>query len=232
MQAFFDYLSTFNLFYLFLLFLIENVCIAAAAVLIGFAFDGLLKEMKQLIGAEELYWACSTVFFNTLVTLAGYLLFKYGYITFDLELSVIQILFDFIVLLAAMDFLMYIFHWAIHKLKFIYTYHDLHHRYSTPTAISLFVLHPVEVLGFGTLWLFLLFLIDFSIYAVILYLVFNVIMGIIGHLRKEFVPAYIKKHVVFQWLANTGFHVDHHQHEHLNFGFYTKVWDRMFGTLK
>ena len=74
--------------------------------------------------------------------------------------------------------------------------------------------------------------IDFSIYATIFYLMFNVAMGMIGHLRKEIIPERIKTHVIFQWIANTGFHVDHHQDENYNFGFYTKVWDRIFGTLK
>lgn len=232
MQEFFEYLDTLHLLSLFLLFLVENAVIAVAAVLLGFAFDGLLKEMQQMITKQEFYWACSTIFFNTVITLGGYLLFQQGYIVFHLDFDAVEILIDFVILIFAMDLLMYVFHWAIHKLRFIYHYHDLHHRYNTPTAISLFVLHPVEVLGFGTLWLSLLFAIHFSIYAVILYLIVNVAMGIIGHLRNEIVPSALKNNLFFQWLANTGFHVDHHQHEEYNFGFYTKVWDRMFGTLK
>ena len=232
MLTFFEYLNSLHLISLFLLFLAENLIIAVSAVVLGFAFDGLLPEMKRLITRGEVYWAFSTVFFNTLITLAGYMLFQQEYIIFHLDFDVFEILVDLAVLVLAMDLLMYVFHWAIHKISFIYRYHDLHHQYNTPTAISLFVLHPVEVLGFGSLWLFLLFVIDFSIYAVILYLIFNVLMGIIGHLRKEIVPATVKNNVLFQWLANTGFHVDHHQHEERNFGFYTKVWDRMFGTLK
>ena len=232
MQALFEYLNTLHLLSLFLLFLVENAAIAVAAVVLGFSVDGLLPEMKQLISRQEIYWAGSTIFFNTLITLIGYKLFQYGFVVFHLNVDAVEILIDFVVLILAMDLLMYVFHWAIHKLHFIYTYHDLHHRYNTPTAISLFVLHPVEVLGFGALWLSLLLVIHFSIYAVILYLIVNVAMGIIGHLRKEIVPAALKNNIFLQWLANTGFHVDHHQHEEHNFGFYTKLWDRMFGTLK
>ena len=51
-------------------------------------------------------------------------------------------------------------------------------------------------------------------------------------MTEEIIPAVMKEHFIFQWLANTGFHVDHHQHEASNFGFYTKFWDRIFGTLK
>jgi len=232
MQSIFDYLTTCTLPVLFLLFLIENSIIASLAIFIGFTLDGLLSEMKKLITKREIYWTYSTIFFNTLITLAGYKLFQYGFIVFHLQYVFIETVIDFIILVLAMDFLMYVFHWAIHKLSIIYKYHDLHHVYNTPTAISLFVLHPVEVIGFGTLWLILLMTIDFSIYATIFYLMFNVAMGMIGHLRKEIIPERIKTHVIFQWIANTGFHVDHHQDENYNFGFYTKVWDRIFGTLK
>lgn len=232
MQAFFEYLNTCSLAFLFLLFLLENIIIAFVAILIGFSLDGLLFKMKQIITKEEIYWACSTVFFNTFVTLAGYKLFQHGMIIFHLEFSFWEILVDFVVLILAMDFLMYIFHLIIHKLSIVYKYHDLHHRYNAPTAISLFVLHPVEVIGFGLLWLCLLAIGGFSIYATMLYLVFNVAMGIIGHLRKEIIPAIMKEHFIFQWLANTGFHVDHHQYENYNFGFYTKLWDRIFRTLR
>ena len=50
---------------------------------------------------------------------------------------------------------MYVFHWAIHKLSFIYKYHDLHQQYNKQTTIALFIIHPIEVMGFGVLWLFL-----------------------------------------------------------------------------
>jgi lathosterol oxidase len=227
-----DYLSALHPVTLFLLFLAENILIAAISILLGFMLDGLLTTFKDEITLKEIGWTCSTIFFNTLVTLAGYKLFQHGVIIFHLNFSGTELLADFLLLIVAMDFMMYVFHWAIHKLHALYRYHDLHHQYNNPTAVSLFVLHPVEVLGFGGLWLCLLTAIDFSIYAITLYLMFNVAMGIIGHLRKEFIPASLKNHTFFQWLANTGFHVDHHQYQQYNFGFYTKVWDHIFGTLK
>jgi len=204
MEAFFEYLNSLSLISLFLLFLLENISLAVIAVTLGFVFDDLVKEMMRLITKQEIYWACSTIFFNTVVTVTGYLLFKYGFIVFHLDFDLIEILVDLVVLTLAMPHLglwhternlLSLFHWAVRKLSFLYTYHDLHHHYSTPTAISLFVLHPIEVLGFGALWLFLLNGIDFSIYAVMLYLTFNVAMGIIGHLRKEFVPVALKNNV-------------------------------------
>lgn len=202
------------------------------ALLLGFAHDGLLREMGRITTRQEIYWTYSTIFFNTLITLVGFVLYKQHVIIFNIEFDFLKMFIDFVVLILILDLLMYVFHWATHKLQFIYRYYDLHHRYNTPTAISLFVLHPFEVMGFGMLWFSLLIIIHFSIYAVILYLMFNLAMGIIGQLRKEFVLVALKNNVLLQWFANTSFHVDHHQHEHTNFGFYTTFWDRLFRTLK
>ena len=198
----------------------------------GFWVDGLLLVIQKKISNKEILWTCSTILFNSIITLIGYELFVYKIVVFDFEFSILKILVDFVILVLAMDFLMYLFHWAIHKLSFIYRYHDLHHVYNEPTAISLFVLHPLEVFGFGSLWLIVISCMNFSIYATIIYLIFNVVMGIIGHLTHEAVPGFIANNKYFQWFANTSFHVDHHQDESYNFGFYTKLWDRIFGTLK
>lgn len=215
---------------LFLFFLLENGLIAIIGVVLGFWADGSLKEMRQKVSIQEILWTFSTIFFNSVVTLAGYELFKHKIVVFDFEIRPLHMLLDFLLLIVLMDLCMYLFHRLIHNLSFIYKYHDLHHYYNKPTAISLFVLHPIEVLGFGGLWLALISLFEFSFWATMVYLVFNVIMGLIGHLEKEFVPKILKQHPYLQWLATTSFHRDHHMQEKHNFGFYTSIWDRLFGT--
>ena len=232
MYIVFDYLNSLSLFAVFLLCLIENIFIAFSAIFIGFAVDGLLKQMKQLVSIKELYWGLSTIFLNTVVTFTGYLLYKYNFIQFELGFTISDFVVDFILLFIAMDFFIYVFHYIAHKILFLNQFHELHHEYDSPTAFSLFVLHPIEVMGFGSIWLMLLYLGEFSFYAIMAYLILNVMMGMIGHLRKEFIPDFLKNNTMFKWIANTGFHVEHHQNDVHNYGFYTKVWDRIFGTLK
>jgi sterol desaturase/sphingolipid hydroxylase (fatty acid hydroxylase superfamily) len=36
---------------------------------------------------------------------------------------------------------------------------------------------------------------------------------------------------VFRWIATPALHVGHHWDPGRNFGFYTTLWDRLFGTL-
>jgi len=64
MQVFFEYLNTLNIVGHFLLFLIENVAIAIAAILIGFPLDGLLKEMKSLITVKRNVLSLFNQFFS------------------------------------------------------------------------------------------------------------------------------------------------------------------------
>lgn len=215
---------------LFLLFYVENGLIAIVGITIGFWVDGNFKTMLGKISKTEVLWTLSTVFFNSIVTLAGYELFKHQVVIFDFELRPLNAIIDFILLVASMDLLMYLFHLVIHRISFVYKYHDLHHHYDKPTPISLFVLHPVEVLGFGILWLILISTLSFSFVATIIYLIFNVVMGLIGHLEKEFIPDVIKHNKYLKWFATTSFHRDHHTDEGCNYGFYTSIWDRLFGT--
>jgi sterol desaturase/sphingolipid hydroxylase (fatty acid hydroxylase superfamily) len=56
----------------------------------------------------------------------------------------------------------------------------------------------------------------------------NLIWGTIGHLNREFFPASFD-HL---FIGTTRFHNQHHLDESKNFGFYTSIWDRVFGTYK
>lgn len=131
-----------------------------------------------------------------------------------------------------MDLAMYVFHYAIHH-SFIYNaIHKLHHQYHNPSPIDLYVLHPIETLGFGSLWLIIINLYTFNFTAVIIYLAANVLFGIIGHLGFEPLPARIQNMLPFKFLGTSTFHHNHHTDVQHNFGFYTIIWDRLFGTYK
>lgn len=227
-----SYMTSLSIPQLFLLFLLENGILIIGSVLVGFAFDKTIPQIKEKITGKEIFWTCSTLFLNTLITLAGFLLYKYEIIHFSFDDSIFQILLDTFLLVMAMDFLMFIFHYSIHKISFIKKVHDLHHEYENPTAITLYVLHPLEVIGFGSLWLFLLVIHDTSIISVFVYLSLNIVMGMIGHLELEFIPKAWSKNVITKWIANTTFHNDHHKDSSCNYGFYTSFWDLLFKTLK
>lgn len=208
-----------------LIFFIENVMITCAVLLTGRYF------YKGGYTAREWGICFITNVLNTVVTYVGFWLFSKGWIVIGLETSW-QILVDFIFLFVAMDLLMYVFHIIIHKTFLYKAVHQLHHGAIDPRPIDLFVLHPVETIGFGSLWLSLLMVYGFNIYAIIIYLVVNVIFGLAGHLGIEPLPEKLRQWPVIKYLGTSTFHHDHHQDLQHNFGFYTSIWDRLFNTYR
>ncbi|MBZ0188133.1 MAG: sterol desaturase family protein [Candidatus Obscuribacterales bacterium] len=90
----------------------------------------------------KVWLSISCVFFNTPVAVAGWLMWRQGIIVIkpDIGLSCIV---DVGALVLLMDFLMYVTHRIVHK---------THHKFELTRPLSLFVISPLEVFGFGFLY--------------------------------------------------------------------------------
>jgi len=188
----------------------------------------LLQEQNHPVTQSDAYLSFLTVVCNSFVMLLGAFLWKNNWITIDLQPSVGSVFLETIALIFLMDLLMYFFHYAAH-LPFVYKIlHGKHHEHVSTNFLSLFVLHPFETIGFGLMILALLMSYDFSIISIVLYLSINLIWGTIGHLNREFFPASFDR----LFIGTTRFHNQHHLDETKNFGFYTSIWDRLFGTYR
>jgi sterol desaturase/sphingolipid hydroxylase (fatty acid hydroxylase superfamily) len=187
----------------------------------------LQKENHPVTGSD-FYLCLLTVICNSFVMLLGAFLWKINWISLNQDPSGASVFLEAITLILLMDLLMYFFHYAAHQ-PFIYKkLHARHHEHVSTNFLSLFVLHPFETIGFGFMILALLMGYDFSIQSISLYLIINLIWGTIGHLNREFFPASFDRFFV----GTTRFHNQHHLVENKNFGFYTSVWDRVFGTYR
>ncbi|TGM12104.1 fatty acid hydroxylase family protein [Leptospira selangorensis] len=218
-----------------LLFFIENLLIFTCSVYVGNLLSIRYARRRIVptppkIEAKEILFATSTIFLNTIVTLLGLWFWRTGSIQFRSDIGVFALL-DILILLLVMDAGMYLLHRIAH-IPFIYRFaHRTHHRYDKPRPLTLFVLNPLEALGFGALWLLLLCVYDFSWLGMSIYLGLNVVFGSIGHLGVEPLSDKLFRSNLFNTLTTSTFHAMHHQNEDYNFGFYTSIWDRMFGTL-
>ncbi len=187
-----------------------------------------LQEKDHPVSATDFYLSLFTVVCNSLVMLIGAFLWKSGWIGLGNTRSAVRISLEIAALLILMDLFMYFFHYAAH-LPFVYKLiHRKHHEHVSTNYLSLFVLHPFETIGFGLMMLTLLLCYDFSAISISIYLFINLIWGTIGHLNREFFPASFDRFLV----GTTRFHNQHHLDETKNFGFYTSIWDRLFGTYK
>ena len=178
---------------------------------------------------REILWAAVCVLLNGGVAVAGWFLWKVGVIRVRPG-SGWRVALDVFVLLLAMDFLMYVFHRIAHARWLFPLVHRTHHLYDRPRPLNLFVLNPAEVLGFGALWLILLSVYTATWPGILTYLALNLAFGTLGHLGVEPFPRSWARLPILRHVGSSTFHADHHQDGRVNFGFYTDVWDRLFGT--
>ena len=203
--------------------------LAAGEVLVRLFRDRPVTPEPEPLEKAEVAWAALCVLLNGGVAIAGWFLWKAGVIRV-VRGSAWRTALDVVVLLVAMDFLMYVFHRLAH-VRWIYPIvHGTHHRYDRPRPLNLFVLNPAEVCGFGVLWLALLCVYPATWPGILIYLALNLAFGTLGHLGVEPFPKAWSKWPVLRHIGSSTFHADHHQDRDVNFGFYTDVWDRLFGT--
>jgi len=225
------YLSAQSSFNLWMIFLAENLLVTVLALAFGYLILKLNHKAIKAASRDEVLICLLTNAINTAITYAGFWLWQHGYIAMSFEVNWF-ILVDFVILFMLMDLAMFIFHYFIHHSAIYKAIHRIHHHYADPIPIDLFVLHPIETIGFGSLWLIIIALLSFNFYAVLIYLIANVFFGIMGHLGIEPIPAAIRNAIPFRYLGTSSFHHNHHLNIHYNYGFYTTIWDKLFKTYK
>lgn len=190
-----------------------------------------LFAQPQPITRSDVVLAVVATLLNSLVAVVGWLLWQRGWVQIT-HPAWWRSAVDVVIFLIAMDLGMYVFHRLAHH-PWIYPWlHARHHTHVSVNAISLFVLHPFEVLGFGALMLSVMMLVPLSGTAVLAYLTLNVLFGTLGHAGVEPFPEWWSRNVLLREIGSSSFHAGHHQHPASNFGFYTQIWDRLLGTLK
>lgn len=192
-----------------------------------------VSPAPEPLSRMEITLAIVCVVLNSLVAVAGLALWRSGIIQLRPygEYNLAIILLDALVLFVAMDFAMYVFHRVVHHRLLYPLLHQTHHRYENPRPLTLFVLNPFEVLGFGALWIVVVMLYHASVEGILIYLAFNLIFGLVGHLGVEPLPERWVKLPLLRYISTSTFHAEHHMDKVHNYGFYTLIWDRLFGTL-
>lgn len=237
LRAFVDWLWRLELREATLWSLAVNVVVFILALLLGDALVRLWRHRPIALAPpplsrSEVGLAAACVVLNSGVMLAGWGLFRTSVIRVFVEASIVRVVADGLVLLLVMDLAMYVTHRIAHHPLAFRLVHAIHHRYDAPRPLTLFVLHPLEVLGFGGLWLAVLCTHRFSLGGILLYLAFNTAFGTLGHVGVEPLPTAFVRVPFVSSLGTSTFHARHHQAPGTNFGFYTTVWDRLFGSLE
>jgi len=235
-QQFFSFIDQLTTIEAFSYALIENLVIFGFALVLGHFLvnkygDFAIGEPAPPVTRYEIILALSVVTLNAVITGAGWYLWKGGWIVVIHNASIWKIILDSLVLIIAMDLCMYIFHRIAHHPVVFPIVHVTHHQYENPRPLTLFVLNPIEALGFGVLWLVVLTLYQAHWMAIVFYLTFNVLFGLVGHTGVEIMPKGYLDIPVIRYISTSTFHAEHHMELGHNFGFYTLIWDKLFGTL-
>lgn len=220
-------LAQYNLASLFIFFLIENLILILLSVVLAKIIEYDNTKLKK----SDRKWIFSTLICNTFITLLGFELYRFGILKIDFSPSLLSIFTDTLLLIVVMDFFMFCFHFLAHYLKWFYPIHELHHTHVETSVYSLYVLHPIETLGFGIIWLFSITILDFNYLSIIIYLILNLSYGIFGHLKTDIFPDFWYKSNFTKWISTTQFHSNHHKHQSHNYGFYFTIWDKIFKTI-
>lgn len=235
-ERFFDSLYMMPLIEIIIWSALENLIVFTVCLITG---HFLIKRYQQYpiteppdpISRTELALAASCVLLNTAVTIIGIELWQEGIIRVNMSMNLLRILIDSIVLFFIMDLAMYIFHRVAHHPWLYPIIHSTHHRFENPRPLTLFVLNPFETLGFGMLLILAFMIYPGNWLAIILYLTLNVVFGLVGHVGVEPMPnAWIKLPLI-NYISTSTFHAEHHLDKDHNYGFYTLIWDRLFGTI-
>lgn len=176
-------------------------------------------KTKSLKFNDVLLAVFVAIFINVIVAIPGYYLFLNN----EIQFTDTNFLRDFILLFLSIDILMFLLHISSH---FVYPFkkmHQKHHSHQNFNAFSLYVMHPFEAVAFGLLLTIIPFLITLNIYSFLLFIFLNWFLGVVAHLNTD-----SKKDSLF--FGNNVFHQNHHKYGNYNFGFYTIVWDKIFGT--
>lgn len=181
----------------------------------------------------EIWLAAVNVLISGVVSFIGWHLWKAGWIIMRPP-SIGGALLDTVVLLLVMDFAMYWGHRVAHHPLLFRWIHAWHHRYDNPRPLTLFVLHPLENFAFGGMWLAAITAAGvaggFTSYGMLIYLTLNISFGVCGHLGVQPFRKTLTQLPLLRHFAGSHFHAVHHADEKRNFGFYTSIWDRLWGT--
>ena len=185
----------------------------------------ILRELRHsLIAAVPL----------TLIVSIVYILGVYGLnkLYFNIsDYSVIWFFGQIFVLMIILDFWFYVVHRIMHT-KLVYKIvHKTHHLSTDPSPFAANSVHPTEAI-FDFIFIVLTSLVlPLHPLAIFVFVNISAIWSTIGHLGYEIFPRSFTKSIFGKYLNLATVHNQHHKLFLYNFGYYTTIWDRIFGTL-
>ena len=138
----------------------------------------------------------------------------------------------FIIMFFVHDAYFYFIHRIMHYPKIFKYIHLIHHKSTNPSPWAAYSFHPFEAIIEQGIILIFYFTVPIHITHLTVFFLFSIIYNIYGHLGYEIYPKGFNKTRIGKWINTSISHNQHHQFCKGNYGLYTLIWDRLFGTLR
>jgi Delta7-sterol 5-desaturase len=129
------------------------------------------------------------------------------------------------------DTYFYWMHRSIHH-PFLFRYfHRTHHLSTNPSPWTAYAFHPLEAILETAIVPLIAFTLPVHKSALIIFLLFQLMFNVYGHLGVEIYPKNFHKTRIGRWINTSVAHNMHHKYFKGNYGLYFLFWDRWMGTL-
>ncbi len=181
---------------------------------------------------EMLYSLCTGVIFGLMATtivfarLNGYTMI-YTKLT---EYGWLYLLLSPMVVILVHDTYFYWTHRLMHHPKLFLITHKVHHLSHNPTPWAAFAFHPIEAIIEAAFFPVLLFIIPLHPIVILIFMLYMIVMNVLGHTGYEFFPKGAIRHPILKWYTTPTHHNMHHKLGKGNYGLYFNFWDRIMNT--
>ena len=134
----------------------------------------------------------------------------------------------------ALDFSSWLVHWVMHKNKWLWRFHLIHHSDTNVDVTTGLRHHPGDSILRGIFFLLLIFVSGAPMYAVMIYQTLVVVATAFTHANIN-LPTGVDKLISYDFVSPNMHKVHHHwkqPYTDSNYGATFSIWDRMFGTFK
>ena len=138
----------------------------------------------------------------------------------------------FPIMLFMHDLYFYIMHRIMHHPSIFKYVHLVHHQSTNPSPWAAYAFHPLEAIVEQGIVVIFYFTIPIHITHLAIFFFFSIIYNVYGHLGYELYPKGFSRTTIGKWINTSVNHNQHHQYFKGNYGLYTLIWDRIFGTIR
>jgi Delta7-sterol 5-desaturase len=182
---------------------------------------------------REIRYSISTALIFSLVGLATFYLVRAGVLHMYFRVDDYGWPWFFASIALAMlihDAYFYWTHRAMHQPWLFKRVHRVHHLSTAPSPWAAYAFAPPEALVNALVFPLILLVVPMHELAAFAFLIYMIVMNVIGHLGIELYPRWFARRKWTRWYSTSTHHNLHHRDFEGNYGLYFTWWDRALGT--